>query len=346
MKTELSILMMPSKMMNEVNIFSQSGDHSGDLLTKYFFYLTYSLQIENLILRFNREEKINALTHLLSNDDTIFKVDIGNFNKVFGNSTFSYLTRRCHFQFDAKYFKNQIDEVNKFHSKEAMAYINYLFNFLELNSNIQFGQYHKELEDNKLIQLYYAQKNHLKIPKTIITTSKNELETFMSPLKEYIIKPITNQTAFEDSGGYWQSTGTSLFTNADLNNLNESFFPTLVQERIDKKYEIRTFFYEDNYWSMAMLTQKNDKTRLDYRNYDTETPNRRVPISIGETNLSKIRSTMNSLNLHTGSIDFIVDKNDELVFLEVNPTGQFGMVSSSCNYNIEKFIANKLINER
>ncbi|MEZ5050486.1 MAG: hypothetical protein R2766_12640, partial [Saprospiraceae bacterium] len=247
MKTELSIHMMPSKMMNEVNIFSQSGDHSGDLLTKYFFYLTYSLQIENLILRFNREEKINALTHLLSNDDTIFKVDIGNFNKVFGNSTFSYLTRRCHFQFDAKYFKNQIDEVNKFHSKEAMAYINYLFNFLELNSNIQFGQYHKELEDNKLIQLYYAQKNHLKIPKTIITTSKNELETFMSPLKEYIIKPITNQTAFEDSGGYWQSTGTSLFTNADLNNLNESFFPTLVQERIDKKYEIRTFFYEDNY---------------------------------------------------------------------------------------------------
>ena len=93
MKTELSILMMPSKMMNEVNIFSQSGDHSGDLLTKYLFYLTYSLQIENLILRFNREEKINALTHLLSNDDTIFKVDIGNFNKVFGNSTFSYLTR-------------------------------------------------------------------------------------------------------------------------------------------------------------------------------------------------------------------------------------------------------------
>ena len=35
------------------------------------------------------------------------------------------------------------------------------------------------------------------------------------------------------------------------------------------------------------------------------------------------------------------DKN-ELVFLEINPVGQFGMVSSPCNYYLEKKVASKL----
>jgi hypothetical protein len=37
-------------------------------------------------------------------------------------------------------------------------------------------------------------------------------------------------------------------------------------------------------------------------------------------------------------------KKGEYVFLEVNPIGQFGMVSAPCNYNLEKKIAQYLIN--
>ena len=48
---------------------------------------------------------------------------------------------------------------------------------------------------------------------------------------------------------------------------------------------------------------------------------------------------MDQLNLDSGSIDIIYSTNKEYVFLEVNPIGQFGMVSSPCNYYIEKRIA-------
>jgi D-alanine-D-alanine ligase-like ATP-grasp enzyme len=54
---------------------------------------------------------------------------------------------------------------------------------------------------------------------------------------------------------------------------------------------------------------------------------------------------MKDLSLKTGSVDFILDQNDKYYFLEVNPIGQFGMVSYPCNYNLEKKVAYFLINE-
>lgn len=52
---------------------------------------------------------------------------------------------------------------------------------------------------------------------------------------------------------------------------------------------------------------------------------------------------MNELELKTGSIDFILSKTDEYVFLEVNPVGQFGMVSELCNYSLYNKFADFVI---
>ena len=51
---------------------------------------------------------------------------------------------------------------------------------------------------------------------------------------------------------------------------------------------------------------------------------------------------MHDLKLKNGSIDIIKGIDNEYYFLEVNPVGQFGMVSKPCNYNIENFISKKL----
>lgn len=54
---------------------------------------------------------------------------------------------------------------------------------------------------------------------------------------------------------------------------------------------------------------------------------------------------MKLMDLNTGSIDMIKNKNNEYIFLEVNPVGQFSMVSYPCNYYIEEKIASYLINK-
>lgn len=41
----------------------------------------------------------------------------------------------------------------------------------------------------------------------------------------------------------------------------------------------------------------------------------------------------------------IYNNDNDFVFLEINPVGQFGMTSNPCNYNLDKIIAEKLITE-
>ncbi|MDM1050110.1 hypothetical protein [Sphingobacterium hotanense] len=48
---------------------------------------------------------------------------------------------------------------------------------------------------------------------------------------------------------------------------------------------------------------------------------------------------MKGLGFNTGSIDLILTPDGDYVFLEINPEGQFGMVSHPCNYFLEREMA-------
>ncbi|MFM2393606.1 MAG: grasp-with-spasm system ATP-grasp peptide maturase [Bacteroidota bacterium] len=48
---------------------------------------------------------------------------------------------------------------------------------------------------------------------------------------------------------------------------------------------------------------------------------------------------MSYFKLDSGSIDFVLTKEGDFGFLEINPVGQFGMVSFPCNFHLEKKIA-------
>ena len=94
---------------------------------------------------------------------------------------------------------------------------------------------------------------------------------------------------------------------------------------------------------MAIFSSKNQKTKTDFRNYDLVNPNRYIPYVLPKNITQKLANLMNDLNLSTGSIDMIRDSSGRYIFLEVNPIGQFGMVSKPCNYNLEKLVAQVLI---
>ena len=48
---------------------------------------------------------------------------------------------------------------------------------------------------------------------------------------------------------------------------------------------------------------------------------------------------MKLLKLNTGSIDMIVDHNNNYIFLEVNPVGQFVAYGEFCNYYLDREMA-------
>ena len=137
-------------------------------------------------------------------------------------------------------------------------------------------------------------------------------------------------------------TFTESIDDNNIDKIPNFFYPSLVQKQISKKIEIRSFYLNGIFYSMAIHSQQIQQTSTDFRKYSYTYPNRTIPFKLPETLEAKLKRLMEQLEMTTGSIDLIYSLDKEFYFLEVNPVGQFGMVSYPCNYYIEKIIATEL----
>lgn len=96
---------------------------------------------------------------------------------------------------------------------------------------------------------------------------------------------------------------------------------------------------------MAIFSQNDKQTRIDFRHYNTNIPNRNIPFNLPSEYSNKLRRIAKKLNLFSGSFDILVNPLDEYYFLEINPVGQFGMVSYPCNYYLDREIAIYIIHQ-
>lgn len=199
-----------------------------------------------------------------------------------------------------------------------------------------------EARINKISALRIAAELGFDVPATIITNSRAELEAFRDKHGRIITKAISDGTAFY-VGDMRCVTFTEEVGPADIAGLPERFLPTLVQELLVKKYELRIVYLAGRLYPAAIFSQSDPRTQIDFRHYNRQRPNRNVPYQLDPEIEESIRRLMGALGLTTGSLDFVRTADDRLVFLEVNPVGQFGMVSGLCNYNIEKDVAEYLL---
>ncbi|SDQ29376.1 ATP-GRASP peptide maturase, grasp-with-spasm system [Chryseobacterium soldanellicola] len=204
-----------------------------------------------------------------------------------------------------------------------------------------FDYYETINELNKIEALQLAKKVGLNIPKSFITNYSESFSQYNHINEESITKPLFEATGFiGEKGSYITHT-----KQLDKRNKIPSYFtPSLIQAKINKKYELRIFYLDNQFFAMAIFSSSNSKTKLDFRAYDFKKPNRTVPYNLPDNIKNSLNELMNKLNLYNGSIDMIVDTDGNYIFLEVNPIGQFGMVSLPCRYYIEKEIAMFLIN--
>jgi len=213
-----------------------------------------------------------------------------------------------------------------------------------LKSKVKYiGSYLDEVENSKINNLLLAKKANLEIPDTLITTSKKKLFDFFGEKSPIITKDLRYPINISDNNFSLLSQGTFIVRENMIHNMDDNFAPTLFQKYIKKKYEVRIFFFETKLFPMAILSQKDTKTTIDFRNYNRKRPNRCVPVLLPKDIIKKIRRFIHLSKLTTGSIDIIVSTSNQYVFLEVNPQGQLDWVSKNCNYYIEKYISERLI---
>ncbi|MGG1923945.1 grasp-with-spasm system ATP-grasp peptide maturase [Chryseobacterium cucumeris] len=236
--------------------------------------------------------------------------------------------RRGRLKFNRLYYKN---EAINLHMNEYQHWLeDYVIKVLESKKHINKQS---NCDINKLLVLEEAQKAGLDVPSYFLADNTDHVT-----LNKTIIKTIGGNPRMEsilkDSSGM-------MYTTVVQENENKNFLITFFQEKIEKNFEIRSFYLNGKVWSTAIFSQNDNQTKIDFRKYNDEKPNRKVPYNLPKNIEQKIHLLMQSLDLNSGSLDFI--KNDgKYYFLEVNPVGQFLGISVICNYLLEKEIADYL----
>ncbi|KFE97281.1 grasp-with-spasm system ATP-grasp peptide maturase [Chryseobacterium luteum] len=186
---------------------------------------------------------------------------------------------------------------------------------------------------NKLLVLEEAEKVGLDVPPYFLAENTDDVI-----LGKTIVKTIAGNPMLES---FYKNSNGMMFTSIVEEYENENFFPTFFQEKIEKDFEIRTFYLNGKCWSIAIFSQNDDQTKVDFRNYNYEKRNKNVRYNLPKEIEEKVHQLMQNLDLNCGSLDFM-KSGDKFYFLEVNPIGQFGYLSKICNYLLEKEIAEYL----
>lgn len=219
-----------------------------------------------------------------------------------------------------------------------------IYNFLQENIR-PLGIYDSH-SLNKITCLLLAKNCGLDTPSTLITTSKQAVKKLKLDFNRIITKAITNGFDLElkNEGNIEHYINyTEEVTENLLDAMPDTFFPSLFQELIEKELEVRTFFLGGKCYSMAIFSQLDVQTTVDYRKYSKEKNTRSVPYKLPDEIESKISNLMDKLSLNIGSLDIILSKDGRHFFLEVNPVGQYWTHSVICNYYLDKKIAEFLI---
>jgi ATP-GRASP peptide maturase of grasp-with-spasm system len=196
---------------------------------------------------------------------------------------------------------------------------------------------------NKIVALRAAQAVGLEIPATLLTTDTAAARRFLAEHGKVIIKSLSPLAIESEGDAYWAYT--EVLTPEDLAAAGPSIFPCVLQAYAEKQYEIRVFYIGGRSHAMAIFSQLDDQTAVDFRRYNWSRRNRCVPVRLPTELREKIGAFMERVGLSTGSLDIIKRPDGAYVFLEVNPVGQFGFVSAACNYQLEREVARLLMAE-
>jgi glutathione synthase/RimK-type ligase-like ATP-grasp enzyme len=172
-------------------------------------------------------------------------------------------------------------------------------------------------------QLLAAKASGFNIPSTLITNDAQAAKEFYnSHHGNIVLKALHNHGV--ELGGKIYSMYTRSVTNQDLVRLTDLIYaPCILQEKLQKKSEMRVTVVGDRVFAARLNFHSNSKKFDDIHRCSSadiyiEAQEKLRP-SIIEQSIQLIKS----LGLRYGAIDFVIDRSDHLVFLEVNPSGDW-----------------------
>ena len=222
-------------------------------------------------------------------------------------------------EFDFAMPPNVGAEVSDFVKSEYVSLINNIYSLPDvLWVNDPFSAYRAR---NKFQQLIYASQCGLAVPKTLFTDSSTQALDFVAQIDgDIAVKSVYNSNV--SVGGLPTVIETQRLSNDEFARFAPSIeiCPIQIQEYIQKDYELRITVVGSEIFAVSIDSQSSDLTRTDWRKHTDLCEHSLVelPSYVAKS----INSFMDNQNLRYGAIDMIV-RDEEYLFLEVNPYGQY-----------------------
>lgn len=260
-------------------------------------------------------------------------IDLKNVNSYWYRRGFNDIS------FPTVSYKNNY--LNKFYNDEHGVLTNFMNISLEAKPK-SIGKLRNN-KVNKLHVLTLANQVGLSIPETIVCTKKSALFNFFISKKGQVITKALHENFRATTNKFHIYHYTIVITKQIIEDeIPSVFFPTLFQERVAKKIELRVFYLEGKFYSCAIFARYGNNNSVDFRNDEDNGLTRFVPYNLPKSIEEKLLNLMQLLDYESGSIDLIKTRENDYVFLEVNPIGQFGRYADDCNHHLEYEIAKTL----
>lgn len=199
--------------------------------------------------------------------------------------------------------------------------------------------------ENKLRQLRVAKEVGLVIPLTLVTNNPEEVREFFYDVGGKMVAKLLTPISYsmKSSPFFFYTSLVKEEDLLDMETLRHS--PMVFQEQIPKLRELRVVYVDGNIFVGALNASNYAASTVDWRRAsvkDCAWEVHELPIEI----VSRLKAFMASFGLIFGALDLIETPSGEYVFLEVNPTGEWGMLERDLDYPISTAIANALLGER
>ena len=199
--------------------------------------------------------------------------------------------------------------------------------------------------ENKQRQLRLAARAGLRVPRTLVTNDASAARQFFAETDGQtvakLLRPISVSMDAVDSFVY-----TNRVREEDLAGAETlRHCPMVFQELIPKAFELRVAWVAGRVFAGALDASETSRGQTDWRRVAPEECSWQVGHVPGEV-ASSLGALMLELGLVFGAVDLICTPAGEYVFLEVNPSGEWGMLERELGLPISEAIAEALVSTR
>jgi hypothetical protein len=195
--------------------------------------------------------------------------------------------------------------------------------------------------ESKALQLAMAQDLGARVPRTLFTNDPSDLARFFEETGGRLVHKVMTQGVLGRDERQMVYTSRLLREHLARADLLKSC-PGLFQQLIEKACDLRITVIGEQVFAVEIHSQADERGAIDWRRGDVPKLKHLVHPLPGDVS-GFCRDLVRSLDLNYGAIDLILTPEGEYVFLEINPTGQFGWVEALTGLPLIDTLADLLV---